>query len=84
IQRLTRQLSSTFGNAQAMWQEDIIVATGPNSAIGQQLTRINAQLWDNTGASIIQLLQVRVDGVEDDVAAQANLITQLSSNIGEV
>jgi len=30
------------------------------------------------------LLQVRVDGVEDDVAAQANLITQLSSNIGEV
>ncbi|PJT22720.1 hypothetical protein CN884_12140 [Ochrobactrum sp. 30A/1000/2015] len=84
IQRVTRQLSSTFGNAQAMWQEDIIVATGPNSAIGQQLTRINAQLWDNTGASIIQLLQVRVDGVEDDVAAQANLITQLSSNIGEV
>ncbi|MCO7729111.1 hypothetical protein NJB93_21445, partial [Brucella intermedia] len=28
--------------------------------------------------------QVRVDGVEDDVTAQANLITQLSSNIGEV
>ncbi len=84
IQRLTRQLSSTFGNAQAMWQEDIIVATGPNSAIGQQLTRINAQLWDNTGASIIQLLQVRVDGVEDDVTAQANLITQLSSNVGEI
>ncbi|WGG61953.1 phage tail protein [Brucella intermedia] len=84
IQRLTRQLSSTFGNAQAMWQEDIIVATGPNSAIGQQLTRINAQLWDNTGASIIQLLQVRVDGIEDDVVAQANLITQLSSNVGEI
>ncbi len=84
IQRLTRQLSSTFGNAQAMWQEDIIVATGPNSAIGQQLTRINAQLWDNTGASIIQSLQVRVDGVEDDVEAQANLITQLSSNVGEI
>ena len=84
IQRLTRQLSSTFGNAQAMWQEDIIVATGPNSAVGQQLTRINAQLWDNTGASIIQLLQVRVEGVEDDVTAQANLITQLSSNVGEI
>lgn len=84
IQRLTRQLSSTFGNAQAMWQEDIIVATGPNSAIGQQLTRINAQLWDNTGASIIQLLQVRVDGVEDDVTAQANLITELTSTVNDV
>ncbi|WP_051556950.1 phage tail protein, partial [Brucella intermedia] len=83
-QMLVRRLESTFGSAQAQWEEAIFVATGPNSAIGQQLTRINAQLWDNTGASIIQLLQVRVDGVEDDVAAQANLITQLSSNIGEV
>nr|WP_278556865.1 phage tail protein [Brucella anthropi] len=83
-QMLVRRLESTFGSAQAQWEEAIFVATGPNSAIGQQLTTINAQLFDVNGASIIQLLQVRVDGVEDDVAAQANLITQLSSNIGEV
>ncbi|KAB2781272.1 phage tail protein [Brucella anthropi] len=83
-QMLVRRLESTFGSAQAQWEEAIFVATGPNSAIAQQLTTINAQLFDVNGASIIQLLQVRVDGVEDDVAAQANLITQLSSNIGEV
>lgn len=83
-QMLVRRLESTFGSAQAQWEEAIFVATGPNSAIAQQLTTINAQLFDVNGASIIQLLQVRVDGVEDDVTAQANLITQLSSNIGEV
>ncbi|MBM6397933.1 hypothetical protein JQC79_19460 [Ochrobactrum anthropi] len=83
-QMLVRRLESTFGSAQAQWEEAIFVATGPNSAIAQQLTTINAQLFDVNGASIIQLLQVRVDGVEDDVSAQANLITQLSSNIGEV
>ncbi len=83
-QAIRRELSSSFGTAQAQWQEDIFVATGPNSAIGQQLTRINAQLWDNTGASIIQLLQVRVDGVEDDVAAQAEAITQLTSTVNDV
>nr|WP_278375045.1 phage tail protein [Brucella anthropi] len=83
-QMLVRRLESTFGSAQAQWEEAIFVATGPNSAIAQQLTTINAQLFDDTGASIIQVLQARVDGVEDDVEAQANLITQLSSNIGEV
>nr|WP_278377179.1 phage tail protein [Brucella anthropi] len=83
-QMLVRRLESTFGSAQAQWEEAIFVATGPNSAIAQQLTTINAQLFDVNGASIIELLQVRVDGVEEDVEAQANLITQLSSNIGEV
>jgi hypothetical protein len=84
IQRLSRQLTSTFSNAQASWQEDILVATGPNSAIGQQLIRINAQLWDNTGASIVQLLQARVDGVEDEVEAQATAITSLTTVVNNV
>jgi hypothetical protein len=84
IQRLSRQLTSTFSNAQASWQEDILVATGPNSAIGQQLNRINAQLWDNTGASIVQLLQARVDGVEDEVEAQTTAITSLTTVVNNV
>jgi hypothetical protein len=84
IQRLSRQLTSTFSNAQASWQEDILVATGPNSAIGQQLIRINAQLWDNTGASILQLFQARVDGVEDEVESQATAITSLTTVVNNV
>lgn len=84
IQTLSRKLTSTFKNAQSSWQEDILVATGPNSAIGQQLTLINAQLWDNTGASIVQLLQTRVDGVKDEVEAQSTVITQLTTVVNNV
>lgn len=84
IQRLSRQLTSTFSDAKAQWQEEILVATGPNSAIGQQLTLITAQLWDNTGASITQLLQARVDGVEDEVEAQATAITSLTTVVNNV
>ncbi|MBB5700684.1 hypothetical protein FHS76_000527 [Ochrobactrum daejeonense] len=83
-QAIRRELSSSFGTARAQWQEDIFVATGPNSAIGQQLTRINAELWDNTGASVVQLLQASVDGVKGDVAAQANAITALTSTVNDV
>ncbi|WP_273794317.1 phage tail protein [Brucella intermedia] len=84
IQTIRRSLSSTFGKAKAQWQEDIFVATGPNSAIAQQLTRLNAELFDNTGASIVQSLQVRVDGVAGDVTALANLVTDLESLVDGV
>ncbi|MBC8719319.1 phage tail protein [Ochrobactrum sp. Marseille-Q0166] len=84
IQTLSRKLTSTFNNAKAQWEEEILVATGPNSAIGQQLTLINAQLWDSTGASITQLLQARVDGVEDEIEAQTNAITSLTAVVNNV
>jgi hypothetical protein len=46
----------------------------------------NAQLWDNTGASIsiVQLLRARVDGVEDEVEAQATVITNLTTVVNNV
>ncbi len=84
IQHLSSRLTSTFNNAKASWEEDILVATGPNSAIGQQLIRIDTQLWDNTGASIVQLLQARVDGVEGEVEAQATAITSLTTVVNDV
>ncbi|MGU3577105.1 hypothetical protein ACLBWZ_16440 [Brucellaceae bacterium C25G] len=84
IRTITRKLESTFGEAKAQWQEEILVATGPDSAIGQQLVRINAELWDDTGASVLQLFQARVDGVEGQVNAQATAITQLTTNINDV
>ncbi len=57
IQRLSRQLTSTFSNV---------------------------QLWDNTGANIVQLLQARVDGVEGEVEAQTTVITSLTSIVNDV
>ncbi len=80
IQRLGRQLSSTFGTAKAQWQEDIFVATGPNSAIAQQLTEMNAELGDKADASVVNLLSARVDGVEGDMVAVSNALTQVNAS----
>ncbi|MGH6774794.1 phage tail tip fiber protein [Brucella tritici] len=81
VLRLSQQLTSTFGSAKAQWKQDIFVATGPNSAIGQQLTEINAQLFDEDGASVIDLMQARVDGVEGDVTAISNALTEVNASV---
>ncbi|MBO1040401.1 phage tail protein [Brucella pituitosa] len=81
VERLSRQLTSTFGNARASWKEDIFVATGPNSAIGQQLTQINVSLGNKADASTVTLLQSRVDGVEGDMTAISNALTEVNASV---
>lgn len=81
IQKIRRQLTSTFGTARATWQEDILVATGPNSAIGQQLTQINVSLGTKADASTVVLLQSRVDGVEGDMNAISNALTEVNASV---
>ncbi|KAA9369569.1 phage tail protein [Ochrobactrum quorumnocens] len=81
IQRLSRRLTSTYGTAKAEWKEDIFVATGPNSAIGQQLTQINVSLGTKADASTVVLLQSRVDGVEGDMTAISNALTQVNASV---
>ncbi len=81
VLRLNQQLTSTFGSAKAQWKQDIFVATGPNSAIGQQLTEINAQLFTDDGASVIDLMQARVDGVAGDVTAISNALTEVNASV---
>ncbi|MDR6431000.1 phage tail protein [Brucella pseudogrignonensis] len=85
VQAVRRELTSTFGNARASWKEDIFVATGPNSAIGQQLTQINVSLGTKADASTVTLLQSRVDGVEGDMTAISNALTEVNASVdGEV
>lgn len=81
MQQIRRQLTSTFGTARATWQEDILVATGPNSAIGQQLTQINVSLGTKADASTVVLLQSRVDGVEGDMTAISNALTEVNASV---
>ncbi len=83
IQTLNRNLSTTFGNAKSQWREDIYTATGPNSAIGQQLVQINVSLGDKADASIVNLLQARVDGVDDDITAITNALLQVNAAVGD-
>ncbi|WP_421565757.1 phage tail protein [Ochrobactrum sp. EDr1-4] len=81
VQAVRRELTSTFGNARASWKEDIFVATGPNSAIGQQLTQINVSLGNKADASTVVLLQSRVDGVEGDMTAISNALTEVNASV---
>jgi hypothetical protein len=81
MQKIRRQLTSTYGTAKASWQEDILVATGPNSAIGQQLTQINVSLGNKADASTVVLLQSRVDGVEGDMTAISNALTEVNASV---
>ena len=81
LQTIRRQLTSTYGTAKASWQEDILVATGPNSAIGQQLTQINVSLGAKADASTVVLLQSRVDGVEGDMTAISNALTEVNASV---
>lgn len=85
IQTLSRSLTSTFGEARAEWKEDILTATGPNSSIGQQLTQINVSLGTKADASTVTALQSRVDGVEGNVTAVSNALTEVNASVdGEV
>lgn len=81
IQRLGRQLTSTTGTLRGEWKEDIYVATGPNSVIVQQLTTLNAEMAGKADAKVVQLLQTRVDGVEGDLTAVANAVTQVNASV---
>ncbi|MBK0024207.1 DUF1983 domain-containing protein [Ochrobactrum sp. S46] len=81
MQKIRRQLTSTFGTAKASWQEDILVATGPNSAIGQQLTQFNVSLGTKADASTVVLLQSRVDGVQGDMTAISNALTEVNASV---
>jgi len=78
---LRRELASTYGKAKASWSEDIYVATGPNSAIVQQLTQLNAELDEKADASVVTLLTARVDGVEGDMTAIADAITDVNASV---
>ncbi|KAB2694041.1 DUF1983 domain-containing protein [Ochrobactrum sp. Kaboul] len=78
---LRRDLASTYGKAKASWSEDIYVATGPNSAIVQQLTQLNAELDDKADASVVTLLSTRVDNVEGQYSAVADAIMDVNASV---
>lgn len=83
-QAIRRELTSTFGTAQAQWQEDILTATGPNSAIGQQLIQINVSLGEKADASTVSLLQSRVDNVDGQITAVSNALTEVNASVNDV
>lgn len=78
-QDIRREISLTAGNVTASYLEAITVATGPNSAIAQQLVVLNAAVNTNT-ANITALNQV----VVDNQTSTANSILSLTSTINGI
>ncbi|WP_158259893.1 phage tail protein [Phyllobacterium phragmitis] len=84
-QLIRRELASTYGQATAKFEEEIYAATGPGSAIVQQLVTFGTELRtaENqiaANANITNLLQTRVDGIGDDVTAISNAVLDLNAS----
>lgn len=79
-QTLRREVTSTVGTASARFTEEITAATGPNSAIVQSLTQLQAQIAGKADADIVELLQTRVDVQGDAITAIANAVLQVNAS----
>ncbi|WP_247997662.1 phage tail tip fiber protein [Brucella tritici] len=81
-QAIRRELSSTFGTAQAQWQEDILVATGPNSAIVQQLNQQKAEIDGKASASALNAVTNRVTANEGSISSLSQQLAQTNATVG--
>ncbi|MBC8718838.1 hypothetical protein [Ochrobactrum sp. Marseille-Q0166] len=82
IQRLSRQLTSTFADAKAQWEEEILVATGPNSVIVQQLTQQKAEIDSKASASALNAVTSRVSENEGSISSLSQQLTQTNAAVG--
>ncbi|MCV0348448.1 MAG: phage tail protein [Nitratireductor sp.] len=83
VQRLRRELASTYGNAEASWNEAIFVATGPGSAISQQLVQLDAKI-DTSIAGVTTLFSAEISAVNGKVTANSNAITAVTATVDDV
>lgn len=82
-QQLRLELKSTFDNAQAAWTLDILTATGPGSALSQRLEMLEVKV-DNDVANAVSLLQAKITTVDGKTTANANAITALTVQVGDI
>lgn len=88
-QILRREASSQSQANKAEWKEDILVATGPNSALALRIEELRTEVFDPvTGLpatnSIVNLLSAEVSLQGGRVTAVNNSILQLDSKVGQV
>lgn len=85
-QTLRQELGSTTKSNRAYVKKEIIVATGPNSALALSVEELRAEVFDpETGlpavAQAVSLLETRVDGVDGVLTAHALAITGLETQV---
>src|SRR5690606_18494094 len=81
-QELRREVASTYGTATAKFEEQIIAATGPNSALVQQITTLQSQVNDDI-ATAVSGLQTEITEVDGRVSANSTAITDLQTQVGD-
>lgn len=85
-QEIRRTLSSETGRLTADYDEKILVATGPNSAIAARIETLNVRLIDAesdlvANASAIDVLSTEVTDIDGRVTANSSSITSLSASL---
>lgn len=82
-QQVRRELSSVYGTAQANWTEDIVVMTGPNSALALKLEELSVKV-DQDIAEAITLIEAKITVVDGRVTSNTNSINSLTSRVDDV
>lgn len=85
-QSIRKELFSQIGNAQAAWTKEILVQTGPGSAIAQSVEELRAEVFDPvTGlpatAGALTALTTRVNTVGGGIEAMSQDLTDLTSEV---
>lgn len=80
IQNVRKELSASTGRATAKFSQEIIAATGPNSAIVQSLTELQASLAEKADASVVEILRTEVEELDGNYSAIASALTQVNAS----
>lgn len=83
-QTLLTTLTSTAANITAAYQAAITVATGPDSALSQQITSLSATVAGKADTSVVTLLQSTVTTQGNQITANSDAITSLNTTVNGV
>lgn len=83
VQRLRREAAVTANGITASYQEAILVAVGPGSAIAQRIEALEVTI-DEDIAQAVDLLTTEINEVDGRVTANSSAITALTAQVGDI
>ncbi|WP_113154835.1 hypothetical protein [Nitratireductor sp. OM-1] len=83
VQRLRREAAVTANDITASYQEAILVAVGPGSAIAQRIEALEVTI-DEDIAQAVDLLTTEINEVDGRVTANANAITAVTATVDDL
>lgn len=79
VQKIERNLTSEIAGARAEFSEQITVATGPGSALAQQIISLSALLSGKADATALSALTTRVTANENSITSISSALLSLST-----